>query len=58
MEVGKDDKLGRKLQDAKLVVKERAPKILKNDILRSNNITKKPEERQVELENSLDNTGT
>jgi transcriptional regulator with XRE-family HTH domain len=36
MEVGKDDNLGRRLQDAKLVVKERAPKILKNDTLRNN----------------------
>lgn len=36
MEVGNDDKLGRRLQDAKLVVRERAPKILKNDALRSN----------------------
>lgn len=31
MEVGKDDKLGRRLQDAKLVVRKRAPKIIKND---------------------------
>src|SRR4030066_1806459 len=30
MEVANDDKLGRKLQDAKLIVRERAPKILKN----------------------------
>jgi transcriptional regulator with XRE-family HTH domain len=29
MEVAKDDKLGRRLQDAKLTVRERAPKILK-----------------------------
>ena len=36
MEVGKDDKLGRKLQDAKLIVKERAPKIFKNDKFISN----------------------
>jgi transcriptional regulator with XRE-family HTH domain len=31
MEVAKDDKLGRKLQDAKLIVKERAPKILRKE---------------------------
>jgi transcriptional regulator with XRE-family HTH domain len=31
MEVAKDDKLGRKLQDAKLIVKKRAPKILKKE---------------------------
>lgn len=31
MEVAKDDKLGRKLQDVKLIVKERAPKIFKNE---------------------------
>lgn len=30
IEVAKDDKLGRKLQDAKLTVRLRAPKILKN----------------------------
>ena len=36
MEVAKDDLLGRKLQDAKLIVKKRAPKILKNDKLSSN----------------------
>ena len=36
MEVAKDDKLGRRLQDAKLIVRERAPKILKNDTLQSN----------------------
>jgi len=30
LEVAKDDKLGRRLQDAKLIVKERAPKIFKN----------------------------
>jgi len=36
MEVANDDKLGRRLQDAKLIVKERAPKIFKNDKLRSN----------------------
>jgi transcriptional regulator with XRE-family HTH domain len=36
MEVANDDKLGRRLQDAKLVVKERAPKVFKNDKLRSN----------------------
>jgi transcriptional regulator with XRE-family HTH domain len=36
MEVANDDKLGRRLQDAKLVVMERAPKIYKNDKFRSN----------------------
>jgi len=36
MEVAKDDKLGRRLQDAKLIVRERAPKIFKNDKLRNN----------------------
>jgi transcriptional regulator with XRE-family HTH domain len=36
MEVAKDDKLGRRLQDAKLIVRERAPKILKKDKLQSN----------------------
>ncbi len=36
MEVANDDKLGRRLQDAKLTVRKRAPKILKNDKLRSN----------------------
>ncbi len=36
MEVGNDDKLGRKLQDAKLIVMKRAPKILKSNKLRSN----------------------
>ena len=36
MEVAKDDKLGRRLQDAKLLVRERAPKIYKNDKLWSN----------------------
>jgi transcriptional regulator with XRE-family HTH domain len=36
IEVGKDDKLGRRLQDAKLIVRKRAPKILKNDKLLSN----------------------
>jgi transcriptional regulator with XRE-family HTH domain len=30
MEVALDDKLGRRLQDAKILVKERAPKIYKN----------------------------
>lgn len=30
MEVANDDKLGRKLQDAKLIVRERAPRIFKN----------------------------
>jgi transcriptional regulator with XRE-family HTH domain len=36
MEVAKDDKLGRRLQDAKLIVRKRAPKIYKNDKFRSN----------------------
>jgi transcriptional regulator with XRE-family HTH domain len=36
MEVAKDDKLGRRLQDAKLIVRERAPRIFKNDEVRSN----------------------
>ncbi len=36
MEVAKDDNLGRRLQDAKLIVRERAPKIFKSDKLRSN----------------------
>jgi len=36
MEVAKDDNLGRRLQDAKLIVRERASKIYKNDKLRSN----------------------
>ncbi len=35
MEVANDDKLGRRLQDAKLIVRERAPKIFKNDKLLS-----------------------
>lgn len=35
LEVAKDDKLGRKLQDAKLIVRERAPKILKSEKLQS-----------------------
>lgn len=30
LEVGNDDKLGRKLQDAKLLVRERAPRFFKN----------------------------
>ncbi len=30
MEVATDDKLGRRLQDARILVKERAPKIYKN----------------------------
>ena len=37
-EIGKDDVLGRKLQDAKLLVKRRAPKITKEK-LRSENRT-------------------
>ena len=36
MEVANDDKLGRRLQDAKLIVRERAPRILKNATLQSN----------------------
>ena len=36
MEVAKDDKLGRRLQDAKLTVRERAPRIFKNATLQSN----------------------
>jgi transcriptional regulator with XRE-family HTH domain len=36
MEVARDDKLGRRLQDAKILVRERAPKILKSEKLRSN----------------------
>jgi transcriptional regulator with XRE-family HTH domain len=36
MEVAKDDNLGRRLQDAKLTVKERAPRIFKNATLQSN----------------------
>jgi transcriptional regulator with XRE-family HTH domain len=36
IEVAKDDKLGRRLQDAKLLVRERAPRIFKNDKFQSN----------------------
>ena len=36
MEVAKDDTLGRRLQDAKLIIKERAPRILKNATLQNN----------------------
>lgn len=36
MQVANDDKLGRRLQDAKLLVMERAPKIYKNDIIHRN----------------------
>ncbi|MDZ7635037.1 MAG: helix-turn-helix transcriptional regulator [Bacteroidales bacterium] len=36
MEVAKDDNLGRRLQDAKLIVRERAPRIFKNATLQSN----------------------
>jgi transcriptional regulator with XRE-family HTH domain len=36
MEVANDDKLGRRLQDAKLIVRERAPRIFKNATLLSN----------------------
>jgi len=41
MEVATDDKLGRKLQDAKILVKERAPKIYKNKGLVGNPQTSK-----------------
>lgn len=36
MEVANDDKLGRRLQDAKLIVRERAPRIFKNATFQSN----------------------
>ncbi len=36
MKVANDDKLGRRLQDAKLIVRERAPRIFKNATLQSN----------------------
>lgn len=36
MEVAKDDNLGRRLQDAKLIVRERAPRIFKNATFQSN----------------------
>ena len=36
MEVAKDDNLGRRLQDAKLIVRERAPRIFKNASLQNN----------------------
>ena len=36
MEVARDDNLGRRLQDAKLIVRERAPRIFKNVTLQSN----------------------
>ena len=36
MEVANDDKLGRRLQDAKLIIRERAPRIFKNASLQSN----------------------
>ncbi len=36
IEVANDDKLGRRLQDAKLIVRERAPRIFKNATLQSN----------------------
>jgi transcriptional regulator with XRE-family HTH domain len=36
MEVAKDDNLGRRLQDAKLIVRERAPRIFKNTTLQIN----------------------
>jgi hypothetical protein len=36
MEVAKDDNLGRKLQDAKLTVRVRAPRIFKNATLHGN----------------------
>jgi len=35
LSVGRDDKLGRRIQDAKLIVRERAPKSFKNDKLLS-----------------------
>jgi len=37
MEVAKDDKLGRRLQDAKLIVKERAPKRVKGNLTNNEN---------------------
>ena len=36
MEVAKDDKLGRRLQDAQLTIRVRAPKIFKNEKLMTN----------------------
>jgi transcriptional regulator with XRE-family HTH domain len=36
MEVAKDDKLGRRLQDAKLLVRERAPKVSESENTMSN----------------------
>jgi transcriptional regulator with XRE-family HTH domain len=36
LEVANDDKLGRRLQDAKLIVRERAPRIFKNATLQGN----------------------
>jgi transcriptional regulator with XRE-family HTH domain len=36
MEAAKDDKLGRRLQDEKLIVRERAPRIFKNDKIPGN----------------------
>jgi transcriptional regulator with XRE-family HTH domain len=36
MEVAKDDNLGRRLQDAKLMVRERSPRIIKNVTLKDN----------------------
>lgn len=36
MEVANDDKLGRRLQDAKLIVRGRAPRVFKNATLKSN----------------------
>jgi transcriptional regulator with XRE-family HTH domain len=36
IEVAKDDNLGRRLQDAKLIVRERAPRVFKNASLQSN----------------------
>jgi transcriptional regulator with XRE-family HTH domain len=41
MEVAKDDNLGRRLQDAKLIVMERAPKIYKNVKIRRNPLVPK-----------------
>jgi len=41
MEVANNDKLGRRLQDAKLIVRKRAPKIFNNEKLQSNPQVKK-----------------
>ncbi|HKJ81651.1 MAG TPA: helix-turn-helix transcriptional regulator [Ignavibacteriaceae bacterium] len=45
MEVAKDDSLGRRLQDAKLIVRERAPRISKNVTLQSNQKDSKMDEK-------------